>query len=107
METYSPSIDWGNELVPSLLWILKAWAISAAAVLIICVLLVRYTVWGRQFWRSPAITSRAPESVPVWGLFAILLLSVIVSVRIEVLLSYYYNDLYSCAADRVPGLRCG
>ena len=51
METYSPSIDWGNELVPSLLWILKAWTISAVCVLIICVLLMRYTVWGRQFWR--------------------------------------------------------
>ena len=51
METYSPSIDWGNEVVPSLLWILKAWGVSAVCVLIICVLLVRYTAWGRQFWR--------------------------------------------------------
>ena len=51
MEPYKPSLDWGNELVPSLLWILKAWAISAALTLIVLVLLARFTVWGRQYWR--------------------------------------------------------
>ncbi len=95
METYSPSIDWGNELVPSLLWILKTWTISAAVVLIICALLMRYTVWGRQFWRVSGDYFKGPESAPVWGLFAILLVSVIVSVRIDVLLSYYSNDLFT------------
>ena len=64
METYSPSIDWGNELVPSLLWILKAWTISAAVVLIICALLMRYTVWGRQFWRVSGDYFKGPESAP-------------------------------------------
>ena len=107
METYSPSIDWGNELVPSLLWILKAWDISAVCVLIICVLLMRYTVWGRQFWRISGDYFKGPESVPVWGLFAVLLLSVIVSVRIQVLLSYYYNDVYSALQTALQGLGAG
>ena len=60
METYSPSIDWGNELVPSSLWILQAWGFSAVCVLIICVLLVRYTVWGRQFWRISGTYFKGP-----------------------------------------------
>ena len=107
MKTYSPSIDWGNELVPSLLWILKAWSISAVCVLIICVLLVRGTVWGRQFWRISGDYFKGPESVPVWGLFAVLLLSVIVSVRIQVLLSYYFNDVYSALQTALQGLGAG
>ena len=107
METYSPSIDWGNELVPSLLWILKAWSISAAVVLIICVLLMRYTVWGRQFWRVSGDYFKGPESAPVWGLFAILLLSVIVSVRIEVLLSYYTTTCSPRCRPRFRDCRCG
>ena len=107
METYSPSIDWGNELVPSSLWILQAWGVSAVCVLIICVLLVRYTVWGRQFWRISGDYFKGPESVPVWGLFAVLLLSVIVSVRLQVLLSYYYNDVYSALQTALQGLGAG
>ena len=107
METYSPSIDWGNELVPSSLWILQAWGVSAVCVLIICVLLVRYTVWGRQFWRISGTYFKGPESVPVWGMFAVLLLSVIVSVRIQVLLSYYYNDVYSALQTALQGLGAG
>lgn len=95
METYTPSIDWGNELIPSLLWICRAWGISAVCVLIVCAMLVRYTVWGRQFWRITGDYFTGPESVPVWGLLAVLLLSVVVSVRIDVLLSYYSNDLFT------------
>jgi putative ATP-binding cassette transporter len=29
LEEYEPSLDWGHELVPSLLWILKYWAGAA------------------------------------------------------------------------------
>ena len=48
---YHPSMDWGHELVPSLLWILKAWAIAAVLSMVVLVLLARFTVWGRQYWR--------------------------------------------------------
>lgn len=95
METFEPSIDWGNELVPSLIWIARAWAISLACVLIVCVLLARYTTWGRQFWRITGDYFKGRESLPVWGLFGVLLLSVVAGVRLDVLLSYYGNDLYS------------
>ena len=48
---FKPSIDWGNELVASTWWIVEAWAISAACVLAIAVLLIRYTTWAKRFWR--------------------------------------------------------
>ena len=70
-------------------------------------LLVRYTVWGRQFWRISGDYFKGPESVPAWGLFAVLLLSVIVSVRLQVLLSYYLNDLYSALQTAFQGVGAG
>ncbi len=95
MEPYEPSMDWGNELVPSLLWILKAWAISAALTLIVLVLLARFTVWGRQYWRVTGGYFTGRSAVKLWVWLGVLLLSVMISVRISVLLSFFSNDLYT------------
>jgi putative ATP-binding cassette transporter len=107
LETFTPSIDWGNELVPSLLWIAKAWGISAVCLLAVVALLIRYTTWGRQAWRISGDYFKGPESVPVWGMFAILLLSVVGSVRLDVLLSYYGNDLYTALQVAFQGASAG
>jgi putative ATP-binding cassette transporter len=88
-------LDWGNELVPSLLWILKAWAISAPLTLIVLVLLARFTVWGRQYWRVTGAYFTGRSAVKLWVWLGVLLLSVMISVRISVLLSYFSNDLYT------------
>ncbi len=95
MERFKPSIDWGNELVASTWWIVEAWAISAACVLAIAVLLIRYTTWAKRFWRVTGDYFTGSASLPVWATLAVLLLSVILEVRIAVLLSYYNNDLFS------------
>ncbi len=95
MEPYEPSMDWGAELVPSLLWILRAWAIAAVVALIVLFLLSRFTVWGRQYWRVTGDYFKGRESVRIWIWLAVLLLSVMISVRIDVLLSYFSNDLYT------------
>lgn len=100
---YTPSMDWGHELVPSLLWILRTWAISAAVSMVILVLLARYTVWGRQYWRITGDYFKGRQSATVWAWVAVLLLSVVISVRIDVLLSYFSNDLYSSAQTAVQG----
>jgi hypothetical protein len=44
---------------------------------------------------------------PVWGLFGVLLLLVIMAVRIDVLLSYYSNDLYSALQAAFQGAGAG
>ena len=95
MERFKPSIDWGNELVASTSWIVEARAISAACVLAIAVLLIRYTTWAKRFWRVTGDYFTGSASLPVWATLAVLLLSVILEVRIAVLLSYYNNDLFS------------
>jgi vitamin B12/bleomycin/antimicrobial peptide transport system ATP-binding/permease protein len=95
LERFRPSIDWGNELAASALWIFNAWAVSAVCVLLIAVLLIRYSTFGRRFWRITGGYFTGTASVVVWGTLSVLLLSVIFEVRLEVLLSYYNNDLYS------------
>ncbi len=90
---FTPTRDWGNELWASLSWLAQAWMIAAIATLIICVLLARYTVWGRQFWRITGDYFSGAESIKVWVWLAVILFLVLVGVRLQVLLSYQSNDM--------------
>ena len=94
METFTPALDWANELIPSVLWILLAWAISATLTLLALVLVARFTVWGRQYWRITGDYFKGHQSIGVWAWLGTLLLSTMISVRIMVLLSYQGNDLF-------------
>jgi vitamin B12/bleomycin/antimicrobial peptide transport system ATP-binding/permease protein len=107
MEMYTPSLDWSNEIVASLWWVGKAWVIAAVCVLLVLAVIGRFTVWGRQYWRitGPYFVGRA--SIPGWGLLAVLLLSVMLSVRTDVLLSYYYNDQGSALQTAIAGAGAG
>jgi putative ATP-binding cassette transporter len=79
----------------SLVWILKTGVITMVALSVVAVLIARYATWGRQFWRITGDYFKGRQSLPAWGMFAVLLLLVITEVRIQVLVSYYSNDLYS------------
>ena len=70
-------------------------SLTAICLLVILVVIGRFTEWGRQFWRVTGDYFTGRQSVTVWLLVALLLLSVIVSVRINVLLTYYVNDLFT------------
>lgn len=95
MNTFRPSIDWSHELVNSTLWVLQVWVITASSLLVVLFLVGRTTEWGRQFWRITADYFKGRQSAPVWAVVGLLLLSAILVVRINVLLSYYANDLFS------------
>ena len=96
MEKFKPSIDWGAAVIASTSWwVVTAWAISAACVLAIGFLLIRYVGWAKRFWAVTGAYFTGMASLPVWATLGVLLFSVIVQVRIAVLLSYYNNDLYS------------
>jgi putative ATP-binding cassette transporter len=95
METFTPSLDWGDELIMSVLWVAKAWLIGAAGMLIALALLGWFTTWGRQFWRVTGAYYKGRESIPVWLWLGVLLLSVMIDVRLAVLFSYQSNDQFS------------
>ena len=104
---FTPTLDWGNELLTSLWWIAKAWVIAAVATMVILVLIGRFTTWGRQFWRITSDYFTGPDSVKVWIWLAVLLLSVITGVRIDVLLSYQGNDMMTSFQVIATGLGNG
>jgi putative ATP-binding cassette transporter len=92
---YKPSLDWANEVPQSLVWAAKAWLITAVVAVIVLILLARYTTWGRQFWRVTGDYFTGRRSAVVWAWLGVLLFWVLIAVRIQVLLSYQSNDLYS------------
>ena len=102
-ETFTPSLDWGDELVGSALWVAKAWLFAALGVVVVCALLARYTTWGRQFWRVTGDYFKGRESVPVWALLGVLLLLVMIDVRLVVLLTYQSNDQFSAMQAAFEG----
>lgn len=102
-ETFTPTLDWGSELVTSALWLARAWAIAMIVTLVVLALFARYTTWGRQFWRITGDYFRGRESVPVWALFGVLMLMVMVDVRLSVLFSYQSNDQFSALQAAFEG----
>ncbi len=104
---FSPTLDWGSELLASLKWIGQAWAMAAVATLVILVLVARYTVWGRQFWRITGDYFKGPESVKVWLWLAVILLSVIVGVRLSVLFTFQGSDMMTSFQVVAGGLSNG
>lgn len=94
-EGFTPSIDWSAEVGNSALWVVTAFVIAALALAAVGALIGRFTEWGRQFQRITGTYFVGRQSLPAWGLLAAMLLSAVLSVRINVLLSYYANDLFS------------
>ncbi|OBA95270.1 multidrug ABC transporter ATP-binding protein [Mycobacteriaceae bacterium 1482268.1] len=105
--TFRSSIDWSHELLNSAVWVLVAFAIAAPCLLVVLVLIGRTTEWGRQFWRitGPYFTGR--QSLLVWTMLALLLLSTIIAVRITVLISYYTNDVFTSLQVALQGIAAG
>jgi putative ATP-binding cassette transporter len=106
-EKFTPSLDWGNELWISLIWIARWWAAAAVVTLLICFLIAKFTVWGRQFWRITGAYFKGPESVKVWLWLGVILLMVVAGVRVDVLLSYYSMDISNAFQAVAGGLASG
>lgn len=107
MDLWTPTLDWSNEWLTSLWWIVKAWAMAAVSTMIILTLIGRFTTWGRQFWKVTGAYFTGRSSIIVWAWLAGLLLSVILGVRLSVLLSYYGNDLSTSFQVVAAGLASG
>src|SRR6476646_9014512 len=106
-EKFAPTLDWGNEFWTSLIWIGRGWAIAAAATLIVCFAIARLTTWGKQFWRVTGAYFTGAESVLVWVWLAGILLLVVAGVRVDVLFSFYLNDMSTSFQAVAGGLASG
>ncbi|OBK63564.1 multidrug ABC transporter ATP-binding protein [Mycobacterium colombiense] len=101
---FTPSIDWSTATMDSLRWLAIAWVIGAVCLLVVLVGLRYLTPWGRQFWRITRGYFVGSASIKVWLMLGVLLLSVVLSVRLNVLLSYQSNDLSTAVQIAVQGM---
>ncbi|HWS92202.1 MAG TPA: ABC transporter ATP-binding protein/permease [Mycobacterium sp.] len=104
---FAPSINWSAAPIDSLRWVAMAWVISAVCTFGVLVLFRYLTPWGRQFWRITRGYFVGAHSLRVWLMLGVLLLSVILSVRLMVLLSYQSNDLFTAVQKAVQGIAAG
>ncbi|WP_386093750.1 ABC transporter ATP-binding protein/permease [Vogesella facilis] len=89
-------MDWNHELLASAIWLGKALAITLPVSGLALWLLVRFTNWGRQFWRLAGEFFLPAQNGwrPLLALLLILLVT-LAGVRINVLFSYWYNGMYT------------
>ncbi|WP_413437460.1 ABC transporter ATP-binding protein/permease [Sulfuriferula sp. GW1] len=88
-------MDWNHELLDSIVWLGKAFAISMLGMTASVALLGTFTVWGRQFRRLTwAFFSPKRSLLPLAGLMLIVLMTLF-SVRMNVLFSFWYNGFYT------------
>ena len=98
------AVDWSTEWYTSTFWIIGVFAGTVLGCAIVLRLVVRYTLWGRQFSRLvfPYFSPRGPEGrEPLVTLLLVLLLT-ITSVRITVLVSYVNNGLFTSLQQLDP-----
>lgn len=90
-------LDWSSEVLSSTVWIVAVYVATLIGCAILVALLARYTVWGRQFGRL-AFPYFSPRGDAGWGpllTVLLILLLAIMSVRLNVLLSYQGNGMYT------------
>lgn len=88
-------LDWGTVVVDSVTWTAKAFAITALVFVAVILAIVRFTRWGRQWWRIAASFFDPRNGAGGVALAAVVLLLTVFAVRISVLFSYWYNDFYT------------
>lgn len=88
-------MDWSQELLISMRWLAQAYCIAAVLFVMTLWGLVKTTRWGRQFWSLTGAYFFARQGRKPLALLALILLLTLASVRISLLLSAWYNEMYT------------
>ena len=100
------AVDWGNELLTSLQWIGQTFALTVVGFALVAWYLSRRTTWGRQFARLAFPYFKPGSDWASWRpllTVLLLLLLIVIGVRIDVLLSFTINGLYTAMQDLDAG----
>ncbi|MFN7207780.1 MAG: ABC transporter ATP-binding protein/permease [Burkholderiales bacterium] len=87
-------MNWNQEIVNSVIWLTKAFAITSAGFVVVAWLLAYYTRWGRQFWRLAWPYFTPKRSWKPLLTVALVLLLALFAVRMNVLFSFWSKDFY-------------
>ena len=88
-------MDYGQEAITSLLWVLQTLAITALFFSFGIFLLVRFSRWGKQFWQFAGGYLSPKRSVKPLLFFLLIVALTLVSVRISLVYSEWYNNMYT------------
>jgi putative ATP-binding cassette transporter len=88
-------MDWSQELLTSSLWLAKAYGITTVLFLLTGWLLIRGTLWGRQFWSLSGAFFTPRRSFKSLAVMAVMLFFTLAAVRVNVLFSTWYNGMYT------------
>ena len=97
-------IDWSREWLTSLLWVAKVYGLTIVIFVVVGWLLATRTKWGRQFWRLSGMYfipyRRDWLSWRPILTVALLLFLTVISVRLDVILSFNSNDLFTALQEQ-------
>ena len=88
-------MDYVQEAINSLLWIVKTLAMTAVVFSFGIFLLVRFTHWGKQFWQFAGGYLSPRRSIKPLLFFLLIVAMTLVSVRISLVHSEWYNNMYT------------
>lgn len=88
-------MDYGQEAITSLLWVLQTLAITALIFSFGIFLLVRFSRWGKQFWQFAGGYLSPKRSVKPLLFFLLIVALTLVNVRISLVYSEWYNNMYT------------
>lgn len=88
-------MDYGQEAITSLLWILKTLAITSVVFSFGIFLIVRFTHWGKQFWQFAGGYLSPKRSIKPLLLFLLIVAMTLLSVRISLVHSEWYKNMYT------------
>jgi vitamin B12/bleomycin/antimicrobial peptide transport system ATP-binding/permease protein len=96
-------IDWSREWLTSLLWIARVFLFVLVGFVLVGWFLIRRTRWGRQFWRLSGMyfipRGRNWLSWRPILTVALLLLLTVAAVRLDVVLSYQGNGMFTAMQE--------
>lgn len=88
-------MNWTHELMTSTWWLARVFSITLVCFALVVWFLAKRTVWGRQFWAISGDYFSPRRSWKPILVVAFMLLLTLAGVRLQVLLSNWYNTMYS------------
>jgi putative ATP-binding cassette transporter len=88
-------MNWNVELLASVIWLAEAFVISTIGLIAIAWGLTHWTGWGRQFKRIAWPYLSPSRSLFPLSLLLLIIFFTLLSVRLNVLFSFWYNGFYT------------
>ncbi|MGR6981892.1 ABC transporter ATP-binding protein/permease [Testudinibacter sp. P27/CKL/0425] len=92
-------MNWQQELFDSAVWLAQAFIGSMLFLVVLACLLIKFSRWGKQFWQLAADYIDPKNNLKAILLFLVIVLFSLMGVRLNVVLSNWYNVMYGSLQD--------